>query len=98
MHPTLIELIFHITSVRFDNYSANVMVDGKPVNLGLWDTAGQEDYDRLRPLSYPQTVLKISCQVLLLTVGSPKKSDWTNVLKGGKVPLYILYLSNSSRD
>jgi len=39
----------------FENYVTQVHFDGKEIELALWDTAGQEEYDRLRPLSYPES-------------------------------------------
>jgi cell division control protein 42 len=45
----------------FDNYAVTVMIGGEPYTLGLFDTAGQEDFDRLRPLSYPQTDVFLVC-------------------------------------
>ncbi|KAI5285861.1 GTP-binding protein Rho1, partial [Ascosphaera acerosa] len=46
-------------------------VDGKHVELALWDTAGQEDYDRLRPLSYPDSHVILVC----FAVDSPDSLD-----------------------
>ncbi|KAI7829911.1 cell division control protein 42 [Kickxella alabastrina] len=41
--------------------AVTVMIGEDPYTLGLFDTAGQEDYDRLRPLSYPQTDVFLVC-------------------------------------
>ena len=45
----------------FDNYAVTVHIGKQPVTIGLFDTAGQEDWDRLRILSYTSTVVFIIC-------------------------------------
>jgi len=45
----------------FENYSAKMKINDTAVFLHLWDTAGQEDYDRLRPLSYPDSDVVLLC-------------------------------------
>ena len=45
----------------FDNFQIDRVVEGRPLTLNLWDTGGGEDYDRLRPLSYPQTDAFLLC-------------------------------------
>lgn len=45
----------HYVPTVFENYVTDCRVDGRSVQLALWDTAGQEDYERLRPLAYAQS-------------------------------------------
>jgi small GTP-binding protein len=69
----------------FDNKSIVVTLDGADYQIGLWDTAGQvlftsliflltsaqEEYDRLRPLSYPST----DCFLMCFSISSPPSYD-----------------------
>lgn len=45
----------------FDNYVVNLTANDTTIELGLWDTAGQEEYDRLRPLSYANANVFLVC-------------------------------------
>lgn len=98
----------------FDNFSANVVVDGSTVNLGLWDTAGklvwlrdyalfffvvtfncagfdpfyfwekgQEDYNRLRPLSYR------GADVFILAFSLISKASYENISKKVKLTFHL---------
>ena len=51
----------------FENYVHDIFIDGQSVQLSLWDTAGQEEFDRLRSLSYSDT----HCIMLCFSVDSP---------------------------
>ncbi|KAL7006068.1 RHO4 protein [Cystobasidiomycetes sp. EMM_F5] len=57
----------------FENLQTKVTFENKIIELALWDTAGQEDYDRLRPLSYPE------CNVLLICFAVDYPTSLENV-------------------
>ena len=40
----------------YDNFKKTVPVEGRPIDIDLCDTAGQEDYDRFRPTAYTNVV------------------------------------------
>lgn len=59
----------------FDNYAKMLLYKGRPINLNLYDTSGQDAYDRLRPLSYPGT------HVLLVCFSIPEPDTFQNVVE-----------------
>ena len=50
-----VETMDYVPTIR-DSYSATVSIEGRPINLSLYDTAGQEEYEHIRPDDYPDTV------------------------------------------
>lgn len=68
----------------FENYVADCEVDGTHYEVGLYDTAGQEDYDRLRPLSYPDA----DGIVITFAIDNPGSLDNVQVNC-----IYLMYLS-----
>ena len=56
----------------FEAYDTDIQLDEQSLfQLSIWDTPGQEDYERLRPLSYPNA----NAIVLCFAVDSPDSLD-----------------------
>ena len=83
----------------FDNFTTGVEVDAQLINFALWDTAGQEEYSRLRALSYPETDVFLLCFSVVSTSSFDNiRSKWhpeiihhcpdaTTMLVGTKIDL-----------
>lgn len=67
----------------FDNYAVLVTVDGKKTKLHLCDTAGQDDFDRLRPLCYQGTDVFLLCfSVVCPTSYANARDKWLAEIRG----------------
>ncbi|XP_078418368.1 uncharacterized protein LOC144693002 isoform X2 [Cetorhinus maximus] len=85
----------------FDHYAVTITVGGKQHLLGLYDTAGQEDYNQLRPFSYPNTDVFLIC----FSVVNPAsyhnvKEEWVPELKAcmPHVPYVLIGTQIDLRD
>ncbi|KAJ1558177.1 GTP-binding protein Rho1 [Cladochytrium tenue] len=86
----------------FENHVVDVHLDEYPlIQLALWDTAGQEDYNRLRPLSYPGSDVIIVC----FAISSPDsldnvESQWVNEIRHycGPIPIVLVGCKKDLRN
>ena len=86
----------------FESYVADITVDGVKVELALWDTAGQDDYDRLRPLSYPDTSVLMVCYSIdkpssledVTETVSGRPGQW--LLAAARVPVRVCMMVHAS--
>jgi hypothetical protein len=60
-----------------DNFRQTIEIDGKTVSLSLWDTAGQESYERLRPMSYR------GADVFVMCFSTMNQSSYDNIAESG---------------
>jgi small GTP-binding protein len=66
----------------FDNYSYNYKFEDKEYIIYTYDTSGREDYDRLRPIAYPDTKLVFICfKVTDIKSFENVKSKWVEEIK-----------------
>ncbi|KAJ6230679.1 gtp-binding protein rho5 [Anaeramoeba flamelloides] len=85
----------------FDGYSTNFTHKNQTVNVGFWDTAGQEDYDRLRPLSYPETdIFMVSFDVSNRDSFENVRSKWEPEIRlhCPNAPMLLVGLKTDLRD
>jgi Ras-related C3 botulinum toxin substrate 1 len=83
------------------SYNANVIWNNQNVSFDLRDTAGQEDFDRLRPLSYPDTNVFLVCfSVVNPSSYSNVKTKWVPELKhhAPEVPIILVGTKLDLRD
>ena len=64
----------HVPTI-LDCYSAEVNINNRPLSLQIWDSAGQDDYIRLRPLGYA------NADVFLICYAVSDRDSFVNVTK-----------------
>jgi len=85
----------------FDNFHCVYPFESRSISLGLWDTAGQSDFEKLRPISYKEAdVFLLFFSVVNPTSAENIKDKWINEVKTHcpTVPYFLIGTQTDQRD
>ena len=86
----------------FDTHKANISYQNQEVELHIWDTAGQDDLARVRPLAYPNANVFLVCFSLVdRNSFENAKTTWRNELEVSgprEVPCVLVGLKADLRE
>ncbi|KAI6196080.1 hypothetical protein M3Y94_01066300 [Aphelenchoides besseyi] len=81
----------------FETYAVNFKLDNQPIELGVWDNAGQEGYERLRALSYRNTDVVLLCFGIDSPVSLENVKKWAQEVRES-CPLAPIFLIGNKVD
>lgn len=91
----------HLPTI-FDSFSAKFEIKKKQVELNLWDTASDLEYDRVRQLSYPNTDVFFICYAINSIRSFDNVKNWYNEIKNiseaNKIPIILVATKDDTRN
>ncbi|CAL8333949.1 unnamed protein product [Lota lota] len=85
----------------YENVGVDVYMDGVQISLGLWDTGGDDTFQRIRPMSYQQADVALLC----FSVANPGsladvRRKWIPEVRRHlpAVPVLVVGLQTDQRD
>ncbi|XP_064782885.1 rho-related GTP-binding protein RhoH-like [Oncorhynchus masou masou] len=85
----------------YENTGVEVFMDGAPINLGLWDTAGNDTFRQIRPMSYQQADVVLICYSVANAASlASVKHKWLVEVRDNlpRVPVLVVATQTDQRD
>ncbi|XP_036373162.1 rho-related GTP-binding protein RhoH [Megalops cyprinoides] len=85
----------------YDNTGVEVFMDGVQISLGLWDTAGNDTFRQIRPMSYQQADIVLLCySVAKPTSYASVRHKWIHEVREHlpQTPVLVVAMQTDQRE
>ncbi|XP_018591269.1 rho-related GTP-binding protein RhoH [Scleropages formosus] len=85
----------------YENTGVEVFMDGVPISLGLWDTAGNDTFRQIRPMSYQQADIVLLCySVANISSFASVRNKWIAEVRAHlpHVPVLVVATQTDQRE